>query len=142
MRLICLIMLIATFSPVFAQQKLDWKQLATVKFEYLYSQAVKQWVSKPIFPPGIKALDGKLIEIEGYVLPLDTDGTEYALSSNPFVSCFFCGGAGPESVMELRFKNPKVKYKMDAYQRFKGTLKLATRDFEMAYTLEAAEESN
>lgn len=48
------------------------------------------------------------------------------LSSNPFASCFFCGGAGPESVVGLSLKKNGKRFRTDDYFTFKGKLRLNT----------------
>lgn len=57
----------------------------------------------PIFDPELKSYDGKEITINGYIIP--TDGyksqKEFVFSAYPYKNCFFCGGAGPETVMEV-----------------------------------------
>lgn len=60
-------------------------------------------VDMPVFSDQIKELEGKEITIKGYIVP--TEGykshTEFILSAFPYNMCFFCGGAGPETVMEV-----------------------------------------
>ncbi|WP_200942790.1 hypothetical protein [Dyadobacter sp. Leaf189] len=58
-------------------------------------------------------------------------------------SCFFCGGAGPESIIELQFKNKKQKFKTDAVKFVKGKLLLNPTDVEhLNYILTEAEVVN
>ena len=62
------------------------------------------------------------------------------ISMNPFSSCFFCGNAGPETVIELIFKDPQSKFLTDQFILVKGILRLnrySTGGF--FYTLENAE---
>ena len=54
---------------------------------------------------------------------------------------FFCGGAGPESVVDLRFKNKNRMYETDERLTFRGKLALNADDvYQMNYILEGAEE--
>ena len=60
-------------------------------------------VEYPIFSENIKAINGKEIEVKGYMIPLEelTGQNFFVLSAFPYNMCFFCGGAGPETVMEV-----------------------------------------
>ena len=64
----------------------------------------------------------------GFVIPIDN--TNYALSKNVFASCFFCGKAGPETIMGIKFRNQKTKLKTDQYVTLEGTLRLNDADVE------------
>ncbi|MDX2245647.1 MAG: DUF3299 domain-containing protein [Bacteroidia bacterium] len=122
-----------------AQQKISWETLAKVNYEYIQKVDQNLWFGKPSFPPEIKTLEGKTIRITGHVLPSDASENSYILSAFPFSSCFFCGGAGPESVVELRLKKKKEKYKLDQVVTFTGILRLNDREMELTYILEEAE---
>ena len=87
----------------------------------------------PIFSSTLKSLNGKPVEVQGYLIPIDLTGKTVALSANSYAACFFCGNAGPASVMILRMKNPNTKVKTDAYKTVKGTLKLNFDDPEDFY---------
>ncbi len=64
---------------------------------------------------------------------------QYVLSAYPYSMCFFCGGAGPESVMGLKLKKNR-KFKTDEIHLFKGTLELNANDiYELNYILADAE---
>ncbi|RMG28495.1 MAG: DUF3299 domain-containing protein [Bacteroidetes bacterium] len=127
------------FAASQAQMRISWDQLADVTYSYEYSETFKTWYSKPTFGEEVKKLDGKEVVIKGYVLPMDVEGDYFILSQFPYSSCFFCGGAGQESVIELRFKKRKRAFKMDEFVAFKGTLRLNDVVFEMSYLLEDAE---
>ncbi len=121
-----------------AQKRVSWDQLADVKYSYEYSETFKTWYSKPTFGESVKELDQQEIVLKGYVLPMDVEGDYFILSQFPYSSCFFCGGAGQESVVELRFKKRKRSFKMDEFVAFKGKIKLNDVVFEMSYLLEDA----
>lgn len=109
---------------------IDWKFLSKVKFEDKYYQEYEAWYLFPVFSEQIKALDGKQVIIKGYVIPLDVEDGLYALSAYPFSNCFFCGGAGPESVMSLKFKEKQRKFETDDVATFVGTLHLNTSNLD------------
>jgi hypothetical protein len=121
--------LICSFSQgLHAQKKtaklIDWKFLSHVDYEDKYYEEYEAWYLYPKFDEKIKALDNRQVIIKGYIIPLDVEGGVYALSAYPFSACFFCGGAGPESVMSLKFKGKPKKYKTDDVITFTGLLGL------------------
>ena len=64
-----------------------------------------------------------------------------SLSYNPYASCFFCGKASPASVMSMYLKDEDVRYKMDDFKTFRGTLHLNYDDpNEFYYILRDARE--
>ena len=132
--------MIAGSGEIHAQQGVNWELLAKVTYEYIQNFDQNLWYGAPTFSEEVKALDGKLISIKGYVLPADAAENSYILSAFPFSSCYFCGGAGPESVIELRLKKRKSTYKLDQVVTFTGRLVLNDRELEMNYILEEAEE--
>lgn len=122
----------------YGQTTLTWKQLADVDFELRYFKEQKQKFLVPVFGETPKAHEGKEVSISGYMLPLDLK--LYALSKFPYASCFFCGGAGAETIIELQLKPEAAKrYKMDQWMTFKGILRLNDSDvMHFNYILENA----
>lgn len=108
-----------------------WLEFARTKFEAKYNEKAGEYFMLPVFPSELKALIGKEINLEGYYLPIDIEGNAYIiLSKFPFSQCFFCGGAGPESIAEVVFKSKQTKFEADQYLRVKGKLKLNSTDLE------------
>jgi hypothetical protein len=121
--------------------ELTWKTLADVEFKDVYLQELDAYYWKPTFGPSVKALEGKEVFITGYLIPVDYEENFYVLSRYPFANCFFCGGAGPESVIDLRFRGEHRVYKTDERLTFKGVFKLNSTDiYQMNYILEGAVE--
>jgi hypothetical protein len=111
-------------NPVSAQTD-SWVLFAKTKFEAKYNQKAAEYFLSPVFTQELKDLVGKEISLEGYYLPIDVEGDAYIiLSKFPYSQCFFCGGAGPESIAEVAFKAKQGKFEMDQYLRVKGKLKL------------------
>ncbi len=133
-----LIFLTVCCSTLFAQEKINWTFLSDVQYSYIQNYDANVWYGTPSFGDDIKALEGKEVIIKGYVLPMDVDGNQYVLSANPFNTCFFCGGAGQESVMELRLAKKRRKYETDQVVTFIGTLRLNDAELELNYILENA----
>lgn len=112
-----------------AQTTLTWDQLTDVKFDKVFSKDLGIEVTKAHFGASMLALDQQEVVIKGYLIPLDPLGTQYVLSKNPMASCFFCGGAGPESVIELRLHPNSIRrYKTDEVLSFKGKFLLNADD--------------
>ncbi len=102
-----------------------WALFAKTKFEAKYNDKAAEYFLYPVFPVELKDLVGKEISLEGYYMPIDIDGDAYIiLSKFPYSQCFFCGGAGPESIAEVTFKIKQGKFEMDQFLRVKGRLKL------------------
>ena len=72
----------------------------------------------------------------------DTDEDFYVLSRYPFANCLFCGGAGPETVVDLQFDGPSPReYATDERLTFAGKLKLNSDDiYQMNYIIKGARE--
>jgi len=68
-------------------------------------------------------------------------GISYVLSKNNNANCFFCGGAGPETVLELEMlPGTARRYKMDEIKTFKGILQLnVSNENQLTYVLIKAE---
>ena len=103
---------------------IDWDVLTNIEYRSEYFAEMDMEMYAPIFSDKLKALDGQLIEITGYVIPVVDDGREIALSANPYAACFFCGKASPASVMSVQFEKPKRKLRTDDYRTVRGRLKL------------------
>ncbi|MRG46749.1 DUF3299 domain-containing protein [Chitinophaga sp. SYP-B3965] len=122
-----------------AVQKITWKQLSDVIFDRKWDEKMQMPMLYPSFSRTIKALHGKTISISGYVVPVDAKGGMFVLSANPNSSCFFCGGAGPETIMTLKFKSGKPAFETDDYVRFQGRLRLNEKNiYELYYNLDDA----
>jgi hypothetical protein len=121
--------------------ELTWHTLTDVTFKEMYVSDLDMYYWKPTFGPGVKALEGKEVFITGYVIPVDYDENFYVVSRYPYANCYFCGGGGPESVVDLRFAGKNRTYKTDERLSFKGRLKLnATDIYQMNYILDGATE--
>lgn len=122
-----------------AQQELSWRDLAQVTWEEKFIEEYNMNFLVPVFG-SIREKEGETISIKGYVLPLDAEGNFFVLSRFPYSSCFFCGGAGPESIVELILSDrEKRKFEMDDLLIFEGTLRLNGDDLNhFTYMLEDA----
>jgi hypothetical protein len=121
----------------FAQERLSWNTFERLNFEEVYEPTTASWVQVPVWTEELKQWDGKLVKITGYIIALDAVNSQYALSAFPFSSCFFCGAAGPESVLELDLKHQQ-EYLTDEVITFKGVLELNTDPLKFPLTLKYA----
>lgn len=114
----------------FGQTKPDtWSMFARTKFEPKYYEKIGEYLFYPNFPADLKALEGKEITIEGYYVPFAPEDGEYIIISKyPMSQCFFCGGAGPESIAEVNFAKQQSKFQVDDLITVKGKLKLNIDD--------------
>jgi hypothetical protein len=120
-------------------QKITWEVLKDVTFKKKWYEKESIFMLFPTFGPNLKKIENKTVLIKGYMVPVDPESNQYVLSAYPYSMCFFCGGAGPESVMGLKLKKNR-KFKTDEIHVFKGTLELnATDIFELTYILTDAE---
>jgi len=118
-------------------------QLQRVPTRPVSLEGVDGLLPLPVFNEAIKAFNGKQVEIDGYVIPLDRSGKTVVLSAYAMADCFFCGKAGPASVMTIKLNTPSKKYKTDQIVTFRGRLQLNDQDpKELFYVLENAVEVN
>ena len=109
---------------IFSQNIITWELLKNVEFDEIWSEEFQAYYMVPKFSESVKEMDGKEVQIRGFIIPVDIVQDYYVLSANPSSSCFFCGGAGPETVMEVFFKPKHRKYREDEYLKIKGKLVL------------------
>lgn len=129
--LLCFLFITLLGTQLDAQIKINWQDLADVEFKAKYFEEHDMQFLAPVFGERPKKFEGKEVVIKGYAIPLDEAGQIYALSLYPYSSCFFCGAAGPETVIELNLKpSAKKRYKMDEVTSFKGILQLNDDDVE------------
>ena len=137
--LFTLCLLCATALSATAQNANPWKDLADVQILTRQPEDSPFPIQYPVFGPKAKALDGQTITLKGYIVPLeDMLGQNYfVLSSLPYNLCYFCGGAGPETVMEV-FTRKSINFTDDLIV-IRGTLRLNPDDPDhLMYFLEDA----
>jgi hypothetical protein len=131
---------ITASNSAYSQLKLSWKDVIDV-----YAKEVTFSEKNPAIAikgqgKSLKDIEGKVITITGYFLDLDPDGEWFMVSKNPFATCFFCGGAGPETVIELlKYKNIKKKFKTDDIVEVTGALRMiAENEDDVGFVLDNA----
>ncbi len=122
--------------------KIGWRDLKEVTFKERFDVRQKNFYKIPAFGPSVKRLAGKRIVIKGYMIPVSLPDHLYVISENPMSSCFFCGSAGPETLMEVVFRRKEQRFKTDEIRTLNGVLELNETDQgRMIYLLTAAEVS-
>lgn len=93
-------------------QDLDmWQVLAEVGYETKPSRETGFVIESPKFSKRVLSYNGKKVLVKGYLIPMAELGgrQEFMLSALPFNQCYFCGGAGPETVVEVQ-TNQTIKF--------------------------------
>ena len=118
---------------------ITWKTLTDVTFrERLNAQ--RDFIKIPTFGSSVKELEGKQVQIKGYMIPVSLPDDIYVISEKPMSSCFFCGSAGPETLMALEFKSKPKRFKTDEIRTLKGILALnADNTDQLCYRMIAVE---
>jgi hypothetical protein len=128
-----------------AQEKNVWSTLAMMKYERQYAEndgIGGNAGQTGRFRPLIEKLDGTEIELKGYIIPLSGKKAQshFMFSAYPYNMCFFCGKAGPESVMEVVMQEGKQAEYSEKAVWLKGIFKFMPADpNEIMYKLEHAE---
>jgi hypothetical protein len=105
-----------------------WESLSDVSYVTRYVAEYDENMNFPIFSEKLMKLNGQELEISGYVLPVVTEEGAYVLSKYPYAECFFCGGAGPESVIEVYFDGEPGRLRTDQFITIRGILELNAMD--------------
>lgn len=111
-----------------------WDNLVAVKYDNVTNGY------KPSFDDRQKQFDNKEITLEGYLIPTEVaqKGTYFLLSLYPYKSCFFCGGAGIQTLIEVESKKPVIY--TDNLLKIKGLFSLnKSNDGTFFYKLVQAE---
>jgi hypothetical protein len=100
-----------------------WDIMTDVSIKAKFNPLTENFDNTPTFGKKIIKLDGKQLFLKGFIIPADLTKGRMTLSKFSYSSCYFCGAAGPESVIEIVAKNPII-YRMDKPISLQGTLRL------------------
>jgi hypothetical protein len=134
-------MLFGLFAFTPTQSRL-WELFAQTTFQEKFNKTHGVYFYYPRFGPELLALQGKSVELQGFHIPLETSPSQtLILSKYPMAECFFCGGAGPESVAVVYLKSaPNRRPKLDQIIKIRGILQLNATDVEeMTFIIQNAE---
>ena len=83
------------------QDVVSWKLLAQVELVKMKDKFVAQ------FSSDVAALDKKEVKVQGFMMPLEMGDKQshFILAASP-VDCAFCMPGGPESLVEVKTKQP------------------------------------
>jgi len=75
-----------------------------------YDKQVKPLVWQAVFPPALKAINNKIVELPGYIIPIKVGNsfTEFMFSIVPIASCPYCGSGDIPSMIEVKAIKPVV----------------------------------
>lgn len=121
------------------QAEASWKLFEDAEFKDIYLEEYGAYASLLVDTPEIVALDNTQITIRGYHIPVMEDEL-IILSKFPNANCFFCGGAGLETILEVRMvEKPSKRFEMDEKLTFSGRLIVNTTDHNLvSFLLEEA----
>jgi hypothetical protein len=107
-----------------------WALFSKTRFVEKLNREYAMYFLYPAFPDELRAWEGKEVELSGFHIPIDVGTSKMVvLSKYPMVECFFCGGAGPESVAVVYLKEkPGRRLKTDEIVSVKGILELNEDD--------------
>ena len=128
-----------TQADVMKKDEGSWNTLSMVTFQRTFDEEFGIDVEKPIISPIIQAMDGKEIELEGYIIPLTgkIEQSHFMLSKFTQNMCFFCGKAGPETAAQVFTKDGKKIAYTDEKVRVRGILRVNVTDVtSLLYTIE------
>jgi len=118
---------------------ITWKDLTDVRFKKKWNDDIGMYFLYPTFGPRVKTLEGKIVQIRGYMIPISIEENMLVISQQPMAACFFCGGAGPESIAQVKLKKP-LSFKTDQIAIIRGKLRLNPDNIdELNYILTDAE---
>ncbi len=128
MKIILIVWLLWWGDPASDRLLEGWDLLSDVEVVRVYDKFLEQEVEKPEFSAALLSRDSTEIELQGFVIPLNEGGASdyFVLSRFPYQSCFFCGNAGPETVVEV-YANEQLTLR-DQRVRVHGTLLLNADD--------------
>lgn len=139
--LLTTMILVYSFSSVALAQNSGWQAFAQVKSEVKFFKKEGIHILTPKFDEKIKSLEGTYFTLRGYFIPTDIRSDKWIIMSRvPMSQCFFCGGAGPESIVMIYFKEKAPKLRTDQIITVRGKLRLNDDNLDdLNFILEDAE---
>ena len=121
----------------------DWKvfgKTKEVEASEMGADGIESVFYTPVFPPEVKALDGKEITIRGFMFPLDSTEKQKLFLIGPFpLNCPYQYHVGSALVIEVHADNDPIAFSYDPVT-IKGTMELVSKDpeFSVFYRLKNA----
>ncbi|MEZ4909501.1 MAG: hypothetical protein R2774_01435 [Saprospiraceae bacterium] len=132
---------IGVYSPLTGQNVDMWSKLSKVTFKTSFNPELMMETSVVSLSESVEDLNGEIIEIEGFIIPLSgqVSQSHFMFSRFPQSTCFFCGKAGPESAMQVFMKNGKKVKITERKVKVQGRLLINPKDANsLLYSLDNA----
>lgn len=99
-----------------------WEAIDKMMYKVTYEGNKK--VYTPTYPPVLKALENKNVELPGYLVPLTSGRShkKFMLSVLPVMQCMFCGSNGIPPMVEIFLKDGAVQFTEEPI-KIKGKMK-------------------
>lgn len=123
---VLLSIILSGFLPVETENnpKVSWDTLSKINW------VIVKGNYEAVFTDEIKKLDGKTVEIQGFMFPLrlGSEGSEeFLLASNPISGCFYCAPGSSNSLVMV-YPEDKIEFRFDPVV-LEGTFELVPDDF-------------
>lgn len=98
-----------------------WEAIDKMAYKVTYNGSKK--IYTPYYPADLKALENKIVEIPGYMVPLTSGRTHktFMISVLPVAQCMFCGSNGIPPMVEVFVKGAELKFSEEPI-RLKGRM--------------------
>lgn len=134
--------LVFFFPGLGSAQDNAWGMLMMTETEKEFDPTLGMEIDIPNIHPAAKNLNGEQIQLEGFIIPLEGKKSQshFMFSAFPINMCYFCGRAGPESVIEVFMKDGESLPFTDKKIWIQGELRVNEHDPQSnIYTLNYAE---
>lgn len=134
--------LVFFFPGLGSAQDNAWGMLMMTETEKEFDTTLGMEIDIPNIHPAAKNLNGEQIKLEGFIIPLEGKKSQshFMFSAFPINMCYFCGRAGPESVIEVFMKDGESLPFTDKKIWIQGELRVNEHDPQSnIYTLNYAE---
>jgi len=107
----CFLVLLVLISITASAQVSVHTEMRTATWNLIglkYDKQVKPLVWQAVFPPALKAIHNKEIELPGYIIPTKVGNSfsEFMFSIVPVASCPYCGTGDIPSMIEVKTLKP------------------------------------
>ena len=136
------ILILSTAAQASAQKN-AWGMLMLTETEKQFDPTLGMEIDIPNIHPAAQQLNGQQIQLEGFIIPLEGKKSQahFMFSAFPINMCYFCGRAGPESVIEVFMGNGTTLPFTEKKIWIEGTLRVNARDPQSnIYTLHDAKQ--
>lgn len=134
-----LVFTLGLVASIYSQKVVTWKVIKNVKFKEVFLEEYQGLYDVPKFRKKVSSLNGKEIQIKGYIIPIDEEQEYYILSSGLYCSLTCCGNNHMETMIEVQISGEHRRFEINEIITFEGKLRLNTDDiYQLWYILEDA----